>query len=455
MFPLPPELAELIVSFLQKDDLRTLVQVSRGLRRLCFAPLLSTHGISIQQIRSGAITVAPGSEFLIPAIYRSHPIQQLTVHSKGHLALIVSILATIPPIPDIRIWGLRFGQKPAVARLLANLSREGRDPIILAGKSTLKLSLPRAMPLPRDSGIAPRQMWSSSNGRRALLVFKRMFGRPGDPAERIEEDLGHTYTPSLRVQLIRIPGVAPFTLATFPDLMFLQIPRLPDLSSAQGTALLAALDLKHQTVSLTIDAHCALDFSALMDFIHRHESLRQLVLEPGALDPASLALDAAPARYQAHLAFLSAPPAYIPYLLPIERRVENLTIALDDHDTADSAQLARALAAIPARTNSVPIRNLMLCLGDRASSLLWREPERSGFEAELPLRGVLSLIVVVEFKYSPAVDAGALPRWLARRFPDLTRLEIRGGSIPVFHQDAIAEAVAETRSETWPGVRFS
>ncbi|KAJ7184857.1 hypothetical protein C8R46DRAFT_467293 [Mycena filopes] len=451
MFPLPPELAELIVSFLQKDDLRTLVQVSRGLRRLCFAPLLSTHGISIQQIRSGAITVAPGSEFLIPAIYRSHPIQQLTVHSKGHLALIVPILATIPPILDIRIWGLRFGQKPAVAKLLANLSREGRDPIILAGKSTLKLSLPRPMPLPRDTGIASRQTWSSSTGRRALSVFKRMFGRGWDQAERIEEDLGHMDGPSLRLQLIRIPGVAPFTLATFPDLMFLQIPRLPDLSSAQVTALLAALDLKHQTVSLTIDAHCSLDFSALMDFIDRHESLRQLVLEPGALDPASLALDAAPARYQAHLAFLSAPPAYIPYLLPVERRVENLTIALDD-DTADSAQLARALATIPARTNSVPVRNLMLCLG----ALLWREPERSSSDgSELPLRGVLSLIVVAEFKYSVAADAGALPRWLARRFPDLTRLEIRGGSIPVVHQSALETAVAETRSATWPGVRFS
>ncbi|KAJ7479434.1 hypothetical protein B0H11DRAFT_1276006 [Mycena galericulata] len=147
MLNLPPELQNIILSFLDSTDLWLLLQVSRSFRQLIISPLLLRCNISPSQINLGSISLPEEAYFLIPLIYHIHPIQKLSiVPGRNNQALwgLPSVLSQIPQIPDVSICGVTHANVNSnVARLLTDSSRGGKDPLVIIGLGSLFVSRPR------------------------------------------------------------------------------------------------------------------------------------------------------------------------------------------------------------------------------------------------------------------------------------------------------------------------
>ncbi|KAJ6566750.1 hypothetical protein B0H19DRAFT_1257938 [Mycena capillaripes] len=486
MLDLPLELQDIILSLLETKDLWVLVRVSRPFRQLALSPLLLRYDIPVSQVYSGSVCLPAEAYFLIPMIYHIHSIQQLTILSRNVVLPLQGIpfaLAAVPLIPDVMISGpTHTSQDPNVARLIAALSRNGRDPVALVGMGTIRVS--------RHRRVAPLQLWKAPTVRFSKLTLKEFFlcfiycvplliyfiflgivnpplllawlcrhlvGRPWDQSHRIAADLKWMYGSSLHVQTICVPGATQFTLATFAGDVFstITISALPALSFQQFTALLATLDLKDNISALTVKTGCALSLPTLLTFVRRHRLLQRLTIEPGAIHSATLPVDTVPSTDAGRLTTLTAPAPYIPYILPAEPSVADLTIT----SASDGPQLARALAAIAASANPNLARKLNLNFGycgRTRGTLPWRESLDP--EAVAPLSGVRHLTLRVQFHYGPA-DMLGLPRWLAQRFPALLSLELRGQAMPVEEQTALMQAIREARigvnADEWEGVYFN
>ncbi|KAJ7032585.1 hypothetical protein C8F04DRAFT_1261879 [Mycena alexandri] len=100
---------------------------------------------------------------------------------------------------------------------------------------------------------------------------------------------------------------------------YFRIPCLRGISQAQTSALLAALDLGRKVAGLSVKSNAALEFHALMDFIRRHHSLRELFLEAETIIPASLTLEPLFEATPSPVPNVWAPAVYIPYILPTVR----------------------------------------------------------------------------------------------------------------------------------------
>ncbi|KAJ7851262.1 hypothetical protein B0H14DRAFT_2581505 [Mycena olivaceomarginata] len=162
------------------------------------------------------------------------------------------------------------------------------------------------------------------------------------------------------------------------------------LSPAFSAALLTAVDLGDDLTFLTVDAFSQVDFPALLAFILRHRSLRMLCLNLAEqfASPASSGL----------ITSLTTPSMGIPYILPTERSVMDLTVTYAE----DSWELPRVLAVI--------------------------------------------------------ASTQGLPRWFAR-FPALVWLDFRGRLVPWSEQPAVAQVITAPRNNAsggeWEGVFFS
>ncbi|KAJ6566758.1 hypothetical protein B0H19DRAFT_1257946 [Mycena capillaripes] len=430
------------------------------------------------QIRSGAVCVPEGAYRLLPTIYRIHPIDKLTIPpTRQHIFLgaLPDILGAIPQIPDVVISGpayISFG----MAKLIANLSRGGTDSVVFVGMGFVRVSHPQQPP-PIRWVQAPRLLldslrdvlWAvilimpfillyaiiiSINLYRIFnWIYRRVFGPPWDHTARIAADLMHVDT--TRIQTVSGPGAAQFSLVTSSDAHgpLLTIHPLT-LSLAQSTALLAALDLKEHLISLTVWTDCALNLSSLLSFVHRHHLLSQLILRPGAIDPASLPQEPIARTHPGRITFLKAPAGEIPHILPTERCVETLVIS----PASDPKALSLALTAIAALSHDdARLRELTLDFTRpkrTTKKLPWRtDPD---VEAASVLHGVVQLKLIGQFKYR-AADALDLPRWLGR-FPQLQRLEFYRASVPVAERAALAQAIAQARVGTsaaaWESVEF-
>ncbi|KAJ7479433.1 hypothetical protein B0H11DRAFT_2027420, partial [Mycena galericulata] len=289
-----------------------------------------------------------------------------------------------------------------------------------------------------------------------------------DQSARIAADLGWMHGSSMRIQIISVTGAGQFTLATFSGLPFSRftIAPLPALSTAQTTALLGAIDLNDQLSFLTVKANCALDFFALLALIDRHQSLYKLALEPNAIHPASLGMAHDPPFARAgRINSLTSPAMYIPHILRTEQHVESLTIT----SAADGSHLPSALGALASSDAGARVRNLSLNFTRMPQTLPWRDlsfatrtrktlPWRAGANVEAPLRGVMHLTLVGQFRYR-AGDAREIARWLVR-FPALVSVDFRcGQSVPVAQQAALVQAIMAARVDTgtgqWEGVYFN
>ncbi|KAJ7018908.1 hypothetical protein C8F04DRAFT_1149566 [Mycena alexandri] len=480
MLNLPPELMDTIFSLLRPEDLVTLMHTSSAIRQRALLQLLSHYNVGTSQITSGTISLPQRACFLVPIIYNIHPIQKLRFTStQRSLGVISEILATLPPIPDVLVYGaIQKEEAAGVAKLIAVLSRDGKDPVIIAGRRTLFISHPRRAPplrsrlwhlgRPHLSAISIILfIWFIGPILSAILVVvvvdvciliawlcRRLFGPPWDQTVRIAADLGSMWGTSMRTQRVAVPGANnQFTLVTFSAHLVssMTIPRLPTLSRAHCVALLTTLDLGDNLTALMISANCNFGLAELLVFLHRHQYLGTVTLSPGAISATAVALDPQLQAYSGRIRCLSAPAAYIPLILPhLERWVANLNIS----STTDLLELTRAFDAIAALPADAALSNLTLHLwksrlGSRR--LPWRVDR--DVEAEAPLRNITRLHLYVHFKYR-VTDTQRISRWLMR-FPDLVMLELHcGKSVPVLVQAELAESIAGGRAGPWDGVQF-
>jgi hypothetical protein len=157
--------------------------------------------------------------------------------------------------------------------------------------------------------------------------YRRIFGPKWGP---IASSLMQMHGLSMRVQRVTVPGVPQFTVVTIadPQPVWLTVRRLSGLSPVQATALLAALDLKDDPNQLNVWDQCYLNLPALLAFVRRHQSIHILELRFGSIHPESLTVEPVPDSYRGNITSLSTPAEYIPYILPTEHAIVNLTIAL-------------------------------------------------------------------------------------------------------------------------------
>ncbi|KAJ7764259.1 hypothetical protein B0H16DRAFT_1526526 [Mycena metata] len=145
MLNFPPELMDSILSSLEPEDLCTLMHTSSNIRQRAVTQLLSQYGVGTPQITSGTISLPHRACFLVPIIYAMHPIQklQITCNWQRPLGVISDIVATVPQIPDVLLRGIQKEEADVVTKLIATLSRDGKDLVIIAGRRTLAISRPR------------------------------------------------------------------------------------------------------------------------------------------------------------------------------------------------------------------------------------------------------------------------------------------------------------------------
>ncbi|KAJ7896992.1 hypothetical protein B0H13DRAFT_2521999 [Mycena leptocephala] len=457
MFDLPQELQDIIFSCLDNENLWVLVQVSRPLRQRVQFPLLLRYKIPASQIYSGEVCIPGDVYFLIPMIYHIHPIQKLSV---------------IPGRLDVEIRGtVESKRNSTIAGLVETLSRGAV--VAIAGHGSVWVPEPRKvaplpafwiphLPLPRLNPFVCRGvdlLWGFifflpacilflilDLRLLALWLYRRVFGPPWDYNAPYLTGMSGD---SMRIQRVSVYGVPQFTLAS---------------------AIFTVLDLKDDLRYLSVRANAALSLSSLLAFLRRHQALNNLTLAPGAIDPASLPVEAtldayrgqlAPGGHPGRITSLTSPAEYIPYILPTERSIADLIIDA----ASDDPHLARALTAIALYGPGAALRRLTLAFtppGPAATggaqheiALPWRAPR--DFEAELPLRSVTHLTLRVEFEYSAAADVEGLVRWLAR-FPKLEVLELRGWSVTGMERVVLAGVINDARARMgagrWEGVYF-
>ncbi|KAJ7161033.1 hypothetical protein C8R46DRAFT_1106296 [Mycena filopes] len=481
MLNLPLELIELIVSPLENmenDDVLALCQVCRQLRMFTLPQLLVRHGLLMPQVYSGRISLPGGAYFLLPIIYRIQPIQVLTIlptRRRGppelhlRLGVLTSVLREIPPIPDISIetepgpqWERGISHRHAgIARLLVALSRNGQDPLAIAGSISeaskhLVVVGSSERRAPQDEivgGPTPGFVGVLILALAALLaphifipfLLFIILVCIRNTYVLVDWLCRHLLGPSLPQTCSHRAGLG-FTLVTFPLSTGLIIRPLP--TTAEPTAILHSLDLGQKLRSLTIDKNCALDLPAVLGFIRRHESLDRLNLTPGALCSPLAELSAHGGPQQ--LRRLTAPPNYLLHILPAEGGFVELNIT----PINNLSQLSHAFAAIAALPGSdLPLRRLELRI---KGVLPWRV--NHDVEADVSLRSVRRLFIEVECRFRTE-DVDRLPEWLMQ-FPALVHLQIRGYLPSLIIQKLLGQAIVERRKallnvEPWEGISFT
>lgn len=161
------------------------------------------------------------------------------------------------------------------------------------------------------------------------------------------------------------------------------------------------------------DSHVSL--GPLLDFIHRHPSIRELSLSPRALLRASL--PAGSLRPDpVHIISLSTSLLYVPYLQPAVFGVEELKLKLDARMQYDA--YVRALAALD---SAWAVHTFSLNLYDLPRSvhaLSWRAEPNAGMEA---LLHTIRVLEIHGFRFTVA-DIAPLVHWLTR-FPALVQIK--------------------------------
>ncbi|KAJ7918917.1 hypothetical protein B0H13DRAFT_2433256 [Mycena leptocephala] len=482
MLDLPQELQDVIISFLDSEDLWVLVQVSHPLRQRALFPLLLRYNIPASQIYSGEkLSVVPGRldvEICGRVAKRNSAIAGLiqalsrgaVVAIAGHGSVWVPEPRKVAPLPAF--W-------------IPHLPLPKLNPLVCSGTDLLWgfiFFLPVCILfLIRDLSVLLFWLYRCVFGSRWDYVAPYLTSLSGD---------------SMRIQRVSVHGIPRFTLVTFCSTSGIYLDFIcPTFSPAQSSAIFTVLDLKDDLLYLSVRAGAALSLSSLLTFIRRHQSLNNLTLAPGAIDPASLPVEPtldthggqvtsvptlaayipvhlpplpsflppspAPGGHPGRITSLTSPAEYVPYILPTERSITDVII----DPASDGPHLARALTAIALSGPDVTLRRLTLALtppGPAAAggvqpktALPWRAP--CDVEAELPLRGVTHLTLRVEFEYSAVADAEGLVRWLAR-FPELQVLELRGGSVTGMERVVLARAIGDARAAMgagrWEGVYY-
>ncbi|KAJ7629271.1 hypothetical protein DFH06DRAFT_722965 [Mycena polygramma] len=478
----PPELVDIIFSFLDAEHLQVLLGVSRSLQSLALLLLLSRYGVSRADVDSGEVCLPGEACFLIPRIHNIHPIQRLLVlpGSLPHRCL-ASALSEIPPIADLIILpSTLWLNAREVAALIAPLA-SSTDPVFWvrtfrSGWVQLRVSRPTHYEDVPWTVIVRRRHLKFSN-----VVFFAIYAyivpeifiawllavcvgnlillgiclrrRSWDLRTRIAEDLGTTLDGALRIQVLSVPGGGRIALVTsgLHARKSLDIPEFhyAPLKPAQRASLLGVLDFKDELEEVELKANCACSLDPLLAFLQRHPSLHKITLQPGALVTASPTPSASPAdrliATVSSITELCTIAEYLPHIVPALPRLEVLRITFRADVTHDV--YARAVAEI---NSSLPLHTLELRFEPNfpRQALPWRMELNPNAGAHLHS---VESVVLSDFDFS-ITDVERLPFWFAN-FPSLVRVKIGmrwllvAGATPAALTRCIIQAIAHARVE--------
>ncbi|KAJ7148318.1 hypothetical protein C8R46DRAFT_1359342 [Mycena filopes] len=450
------------------------------------------------QIHSGKIHLSAGMYFLIPTIYRIHPIRELVVpaDNRRRLELLAVIISRFP---RVCIFGeISKEDKPWL--LICAMSRNGQDPIVFVGRDIV-LSLPcRIIPFRKRLWESPATelsldklpAWSCCLGTSCLsfcaylifwcitfaiplllilifdLIYKAwvlmdwlyqyLFGPPLDPSVRIAADMSRLYRKfdgesskwsSMVVQTVPTSDTTSLTLLTIRDDRYLRlrIRPIPELSSATWTSVLHSLDFDPSLRAVTVTANAALPLSPLLAFLRLHSDSQialEVVLEPGAL---SIPSESNPYSQLYHLQSirnLTAPAAYISPLLAGGCRFKRLTLTTTD-------DLSEVLTGLAAQEDS-ELHTLKLQICHRAQ-LPCNTNEHGDVEAPA-VPSVGHIVLVFSSFRCRAADLDGLSRWLAR-FPALAFVHVFGHELTPPQRTTLSEEISFGRdAPPWWAIIF-
>ncbi|KAK6984088.1 hypothetical protein R3P38DRAFT_3109077 [Favolaschia claudopus] len=479
MHNLPPELTALIFSFLEVEGLWNVVGVSRPFRDLAIFQLLGRYGYTKEHIYSGEIRVAEEAFCVLPAISRIHPITTVTASLQSttppnelwrRLQRLADAIEELTDVSYVVISGIRAGNDAGIARVAAKLSRT-MDPLVIAGFCYPGIRVSRFLntapvwnPKFRVRDLLENEL-EHGTGYMSLLccspllavisvvgylrnlyywaisLHRRRTGPAWNQTLRIANDLpednGHT------VHIQNFPSLGPsgerYTLVTFKGsgisywggLAQFNIPRRCGLSTAQLTHVLDRLDLGPELTNLTVREHCSIGFSALHDFMAKHERLVYLSLGRKSIEMHSFLMPNSPAN-PGRLRELSTPAEYIPHFVLNQPHMVQLTISC--HARTTNHHLSTAIRLIAASYLHKPLTKLTLWLdfSRRNEPVLWRSTTAVGSE-ELPSGPMYG-----------SVDKRGFPQWLAR-CSALRTVTIGGDWVDQSQRKKMVEAIHRAR----------
>ncbi|KAJ7871583.1 hypothetical protein B0H13DRAFT_2060220, partial [Mycena leptocephala] len=319
---LPNELLDRICSFLGRDSLWAMLQLSSRFRSIAMLPYLSRFGVSQANIQSGTLALSD-SFFILFVVARIIPIKRLICFELVvpgapliRYQKLASILSRTAPIPDIVIYNRHYmlqRTRRETAYLLSCIPSSATSTLLIVKGSAMYLSRPRSAPPIRWKLLPPPL--GSSNLPTAMKILIVMFGipllfaylvsgvinfgilliwtyrrlfRPLWPQdERIIEDAGLlVFDDWMRIQ--SLPGKLTLVTLTERKWPVLVIKPIPGLADNVYSSLLASLDLGHHLQRLTVETNTNLFHSELMAFLRRHPDLTSIHLEPDSIRASSL-----------------------------------------------------------------------------------------------------------------------------------------------------------------------
>ncbi|KAF8155351.1 hypothetical protein K438DRAFT_1862650 [Mycena galopus ATCC 62051] len=488
MEKLPNELLNHICSFLEDRDLWKVIQLSSSFRRLAMLPYLSRFGISEANIQSGTLSLSD-SFFLIIVVAGISPIQRLVCYEESSgpqlgYTVLVDVLSATAPIPDIVIYNRHYMIRKTkdTAYILSRIPSSATTSLVIRKGLFLYLSYPRSSPrirwkVPgfRSFRHSPTMMFLvvifsipllllylvAGGINLAILsmwVYRRLTKPPLAQDDRIVEDIPGSLLFHQWMRIQTLPDKQ-FTLVTLADHGWcsLVLRSIPGVTDSAYSAVLGSLDLGMYMQQLTVYPKADLVYGDLMALVSRHPHLILLRIDPDSIRHSSLTRLSIVAHPENKVQELTAPPLYIPYLLPAAPNAHRISVLFTPLSalrfaTFDLAAYHTALEAIASLPGTHPL-TLTLAFRLTAASLPWDVLPSTDLEAgndnsallpETRLGRVTDLFLGRDgpacFRAS---DIRGVMRWLGL-FPSLQRLTFLRGAverIPDAERAALAEAI--------------
>ncbi|KAJ7650906.1 hypothetical protein FB45DRAFT_1078144 [Roridomyces roridus] len=390
---LPNELLEQICVHLTKDDLLRALRLFSRLRQVATPFYLSFYGISHSDVQKGTVTLnVPLWDPFIAILVAAYacPIQKLVSVPK--------------PIPHIIIynrfdWEFKTAKRETlVADTVARLPQLTTDTLLFMEDRSTRISRPR-----RKYGGLLGRVWRGAVRQERAIKEGLVFGD------------------WLRIQAL--PGK--YTLVTLVDQSAsLVIKPIPELPKDVYSSFISAIDYGPLLFRLSVEEQTRIPHAQFMELLRRHPDLRRLSCKPGSIQRSSF-VAGLPYTAESGIRELSAPAAYIPYLLPAAPRVNEIYVPFPQSRTFDTTGYVSALNAIAALPSYNPGIQLVLSFNLEATALPWevRNSNESSAHAapEKHLTSVTSLVLSSSgrLRYGQ-YTLRALPRWITL-FPRLHR----------------------------------
>ncbi|KAF8151274.1 hypothetical protein K438DRAFT_1988265 [Mycena galopus ATCC 62051] len=215
----------------------------------------------------------------------------------------------------------------------------------------------------------------------SMWVYRRVSNPPWPQHERIFHDIHRLlFNDWMRIQSLPEEQLTLVTLADHRWDEFI-LRAVPGLTDSAYSAVLTSLDLGMHMQNLTVEPKTNLVYADLMTLVSRHPHLTCLRIDPDSIRRSSLSLTRLSIP-ESKVQELTAPPLYIPYLLPatpnahrfsllstpLSKRV--LSVSALRSATFDLAAYRIALEAIASLPGTYPF-TLTLTFRLTAASLPW------------------------------------------------------------------------------------